>query len=189
MGRALDSGLPTINARTSHNHPCEIAGDLQFVRRVRGSLTDLKVVFVGEVTNLCRSWFEAARILPIHVVQVGPEPYLLPQTQIDALNDGAVGHVAVSPLLDEHALKNAGVLYTDCRPKGADDHTRGLFTPYRVTRAVVDAIASDGLFLPCPPVTRGEEVSADSLDSPTCRVYEAKEYLLHTQNAIMEALS
>ncbi|MFW6248131.1 MAG: hypothetical protein ACOC3H_03315, partial [bacterium] len=105
------------------------------------------------------------------------------------LNDGAVGHVAVSPLLDEHALKNAGVLYTDCRPKGADDHTRGLFTPYRVTRAVVDAIASDGLFLPCPPVTRGEEVSADSLDSPTCRVYEAKEYLLHTQNAIMEALS
>src|SRR4030067_2863860 len=48
--------IPVINARTDFNHPCEILGDLQYIKRVRKSLADLNVVFVGEVTNICMSW-------------------------------------------------------------------------------------------------------------------------------------
>ena len=53
-----DASIPTLNARTDYNHPCEVVGDLQYVRKVRGSLDDLTVVFVGEVTNLCMSWLK-----------------------------------------------------------------------------------------------------------------------------------
>ena len=48
---------PVVNARTPFNHPCEVIGDLAFVHGQRGSLEGLRVVFVGEATNLCHSWF------------------------------------------------------------------------------------------------------------------------------------
>jgi ornithine carbamoyltransferase len=66
---AENISIPVINARTNFSHPCEIIGDLQFIRKYRGSLDGLKVVFVGEVTNLCMSWFEAAARFPITVTQ------------------------------------------------------------------------------------------------------------------------
>ena len=66
---ASDSVFPVINARTSLNHPCEIIGDLQYIYKQRGTLENLNVVFIGEMTNLCMSWFEAARVLPIKVTQ------------------------------------------------------------------------------------------------------------------------
>ena len=34
------------------------------------------------------------------------------------------------------------------------------------------------MFLPCPPVTRGQEVSTDAMDSELCMNYKAKDYLL-----------
>jgi ornithine carbamoyltransferase len=182
---ARDAELPTINARTGYNHPCEIVGDLQFVRRERGSLDGLSVVFVGEITNLCRSWFEAACVLPINVFQIGPSDYLLPDADVAALNARAAGSVATAASLG-CIDASVDLIYTDCWPRDGDaEAVREAFAAYRITREVVDAMG-EGLFLPCPPVTRGEEVTAAALDAPVCRNYAAKEFLLHAQNALME---
>ena len=87
------------------------------------------------------------------------------------------------------ALQNADVVYTDCWPGRANEEERErierLFSPYRVTRALLERYAPDAFFLPCPPVHRTEEVDDDAMRSPQCRVYEAKEYLLHAQNAVL----
>lgn len=179
--------IPVINARTNFNHPCEIMGDLQYIRRERKSLDGLKVVFVGEVTNLCMSWFEAAKVLPIEVVQVGPKSHLLNTEIVKSMNSAAVGRISVSDTLDGCVSEATDVLYTDCWPHGGDRETIGqLFSPYQITETHVNQINPHGFFLPCPPVTRGEEVSAESVSHARCRVYEAKEYLLHAQNAIIE---
>ena len=63
-----------------------------------------------------------------------------------------------------------------------------MFLPYQVTDEILEASPQDALFLPCPPVHRGEEVAESAMNSPGCRVYEAKEYLLHAQNALLVAL-
>lgn len=186
---AHDMAAPTINARTNFNHPCEIIGDLQYVRQVRGSIEGLQVVFVGEVTNLCMSWFKAAVRFPIRVVQVGPADYLLPDEMVQALNADAMGEIATTELASAIS-KQTDLIYTDCWPHGADLAVmEQLFLPYQITAEMVDQINDDGFFLPCPPVTRGQEVSADSLKSTKCQDYAAKEYLLHSQNAIMEFLA
>ena len=41
---------------------------------------------------------------------------------------------------------------------------------------------------PALPSNRGEEVSDSAMNWPGCRVYEAKEYLLHAQNALLAAV-
>jgi ornithine carbamoyltransferase len=50
-------------------------------------------------------------------------------------------------------------------------------------------LSSKGVFLPCPPVTRGQEVSYEVMKSPLCKNFEAKDNLLHIQNAIMEMVA
>jgi ornithine carbamoyltransferase len=44
------------------------------------------------------------------------------------------------------------------------------------------------VLLPCPPVTRGEEVAAEALASPAFAGYAGKENLLYTQQAILAML-
>lgn len=184
-----DVQIPVINARTNFSHPCEIMGDLQFIRKHRGSLEDLKVIFVGEVTNLCMSWFEAAARFPMKVVQVAPKDYLADASTLNKINNGAIGNIEISTEL-EPLLEKADLIYTDCWPKANDadmkNKIREEFLPYQIKGEHLSKLRKSSMFLPCPPVTRGEEVSSDAMKSELCLNYKAKEYLLHSQNAILE---
>ena len=187
---AQDVSVPTINARTNYNHPCEIIGDLQYIRSVRNSIDGLRVVFVGEVTNLCMSWLEAAVRFPISVVQVAPNEYLLPKNTAKKLNMNAIGEISTSTDLHAAISKDTELIYTDCWPKTDDfERIKKLFLPYQITEGILNQMNYNGLFLPCPPVTRGQEVTEESMVSEKCKNYDAKEYLLHSQNAIMEFLA
>lgn len=76
---------------------------------------------------------------------------------------------------------------TDCWPKGGDAaEVSRLFMPYQITKSIVAKMNPRGFYMPCPPITRGEEISADSISAEQYCDYEAKEFLLHSQNAIME---
>jgi ornithine carbamoyltransferase len=188
---AAAATIPVINARTDFNHPCEILGDLTYVRAERGSLEGLKVVFVGEPTNLCHPWFEAAARLPITVIQACPEGFGTDPSWLEGLRVDAVGSLQVSHDLSE-SLRGADVVYTDCWPRRGTaeegERIRALFLPYQVTEERLRIAGPRCFFLPCPPVTRGEEVSAGAMDRCARHVYAAKEYLLHAQNAVLSML-
>ncbi len=185
------SKIPIINARTDYSHPCEIMGDLQFIRKYRGSLDGLNVLFVGEVTNLCMSWFEAAARFPLNVVQAAPDGYAAGDRLIKALNTGAVGSIASSSDLEQY-IEKADLVYTDCWPESKEAETakkiKEQFLPYQITGKHLSRLHKKAIFLPCPPVTRGQEVSCDAMNSELCMNYRAKEYLLHSQNAIAEMI-
>jgi ornithine carbamoyltransferase len=183
--------IPVINARTDYNHPCEILGDLAYIHARKGRIEGIKVAFVGEATNLCHPWFEAAARLPIQVVQISPEGFQVNPALLAELRQDAVGELSVTSHLKE-GLQDADVIYTDCWPARGNEpeHQRiqDLFEPYQITTENLAWAAPDVLFLPCPPVHRGEEVSEAVMQSAACCVYEAKEYLLHAQNAVLVTL-
>jgi ornithine carbamoyltransferase len=92
----------------------------------------------------------------------------------------------------EGSLRTANVVYTDCWPTRTDAEARERisreFSSHRITAELLDLAPPSCVFLPCPPVTRGEEVSDDAMTNARCKVYEAKDYLLHAQNALMSML-
>jgi ornithine carbamoyltransferase len=188
---AARSRIPVINARTDRSHPCEILGDLLYMRRRRGDLAGLKVVFVGEPSNLCMSWLEAGAALPLRVIQACPPGYEVAEAVLRDLQRDAAGELRVTHDLDA-ALVDADVIYTDCWPNAANPEERAriraAFLPYQIGEQHLKALGERGAFLPCPPVTRGEEVSAEAMLSPLCQNHAAKDNLLHVQNAIMEAV-
>ncbi|AXA39914.1 ornithine carbamoyltransferase [Rhizobium leguminosarum] len=172
---AAASPVPVINARTRSNHPCETLGDLAYIKSRRGSIDGLKVVGVAADANILRSWAEASIVLPIEVVQVYPERW--------HICDAALfnGRFRVSSDMGE--LSDADIVITDSWPgDGPSDALAG----YRIGTDVLDRLREDAIFLPCPPVTRGQEVTAAAMEHPRCLSRAAKTFLLHAQNALME---
>lgn len=167
---------PVINARTRTNHPCETLGDLAFVRSVRGRTEGLKIAAVSPAANILGSWIEAAQVLPIEVVQVFASPW----------HDPAAGQGGFRASQDMGELADADVIVTDGWPADPAGHD---LSAYRVTAARLDRGRPDALFIPCPPVTRGQEVSPEAMTHRACRVVEAKAFLLHAQNALLAGLA
>lgn len=172
---AAASPVPVINARTRSNHPCETLGDLAYIKSRRGSIDGLKVVGVAADANILRSWAEASIVLPIEVVQVYPERW--------HICDAALfnGRFRVSSDMGE--LSDADIVITDSWP---GDGPSDALVSYRIGTDVLDRLREDAIFLPCPPVTRGQEVTAAAMEHPRCLSRAAKTFLLHAQNALME---
>ncbi|MBX5195722.1 ornithine carbamoyltransferase [Rhizobium sp. NZLR10] len=173
LASLLDASV--INARTRTNHPCETLGDLAYVKSVRGSLAGLKVVGIAPDANIFRSWVEASKIVPIHVVQVYPERWHV--TDPNLLNPNFETSRDIRHVLE------ADVIITDSWPKDADESE---LVEYQVTATLLSKVERDMIFLPCPPVARGQEVTVDAMLHPACQSRAAKGFLLHAQNALME---
>ncbi|NKL00350.1 ornithine carbamoyltransferase [Rhizobium leguminosarum bv. viciae] len=172
---AAASPVPVINARTRSNHPCETLGDLAYINSRRGSIDGLKVVGVAADANILRSWAEASIALPIKVVQVYPERW--------HISDAALLNRRLRVSTDMGELSDADVVITDSWP---GDATGEALAGYRIGIDVLDRLREDAIFLPCPPVARSQEVTAEAMEHPLCRSRAAKAFLLHAQNALME---
>ncbi|MCT8159101.1 ornithine carbamoyltransferase [Pseudoruegeria sp. SHC-113] len=169
--------LPVLNLRTKQNHPFEVLGDLSYVRALRGGIEGLRVAVVGPDANILASWAEAAVALPIEVVQIAPPARWLAPSRYPT------DRLQVSDDMGE--LARADAIVTDCWPRGAEEAE---MAPFRIEAAHLDATKPGCLFIPCPPVTRGEEVSAAAMDHPRCVAYAAKAQLMHVQTAFAEAV-
>ncbi|WP_049734720.1 ornithine carbamoyltransferase [Rhizobium ecuadorense] len=172
---AAAAPVPVINARTRSNHPCETLGDLAYIESRRGSIDGLKVVGVAADANILRSWVEASIVLPIEVVQVYPERW--------HINDAALLNERFRASTDMGELSDADVVITDSLP---GDVASEALAGYRIGTEILDRLPEDAIFLPCPPVTRGQEVTAKAMAHSLCQSRAAKAFLLHAQNALME---
>lgn len=172
---AAATRLPVLNLRTRQNHPCETLGDLCYIKQQRGSLENLTVAAVAPAGNILHSWAEAAEVLPLTLIQVYPQSHWIDRAAYPA--------PGIETTEDLSPARGADVLVTDCWP----EDTSGLaLEELRITADFLDGVQQDCLFIPCPPVTRGAEVSADAMAHVKCRSYEAKAFLMHAQNAVIE---
>ena len=129
----------------------------------------VEVEAVVQVVEAARAGEVVMADLAVEVVQVGPRDWHAPPAMRFRASE------------DMGELRDADVIITDCWPAGAEP---AALLRWQVTEAVLEA--GRAVFLPCPPVTRGQEVSAGAMLHPRCRVVEAKAWLLHAQNAVLE---
>lgn len=172
---AASTETPVVNARTKANHPCETLGDLAYVKSRKRRVDGLKVVAVAPDANILHSWVEASLALPIRVTQIYPEQWHVKDR--DLLNAN------FSTGTDMEALLEADVIVTDSWPVEA---LPAELSNYRISGALLDRCRHDAIFLPCPPVARGQEVTADAMTHAACQSKPAKAFLLHAQNALLE---
>jgi len=156
-----------INAMTDINHPCEILTDLYSLSKIRNNYIQDTYLFVGVKGNIGLEWKEVADEIGLKFIQCCPPGYEIPGTEV---------------LYDlKEAVKRADIVCTDSLPASALND----FKEYQITKELMDMAKPGALLNPCPPFSRGEEVSQDVIESEYFVGYHFKKYLLEIQQALI----
>src|SRR3984893_18039374 len=136
-------GVPTVNALTDDEHPCQILGDIFTVIEKRGQIDNKVITFVGDgAANTARSWLFAAGKLDFELRIAAPKKYR-PKGK---LLEWAGGRVVCTDDVSV-AARNADVLYTDIwvsMGKEAEEARREAeLGPYWINEAVVKLAKPD----------------------------------------------
>ena len=184
---AAHSQVPVINGLTDDYHPCQILADLQTYFEARGDISGKKVCWLGDGNNVCHSWMNAARQLEFEMVIACPEGY-----EPDSALLSACGNVARLERDPTVAAQDADLLVTDVWASMGQEEEQSQraasLAPFQLNQKLLDLAASDALYMHCLPAHRGEEISAELMDSPDTVIWQEAENRLHAQKALMEWL-
>jgi ornithine carbamoyltransferase len=178
--------IPTINALTDQEHPCQIVADLFTILERRGSLEDLKVCFVGDGdNNVARSWIWAAERLGFELRIATPAKYTPRQALLDKLTNRKI--IVTDDAVE--AAELADVLYTDVWvsmgfEKESAQRLQDL-SSFQVNEELVSKASSDVLVLHCLPAYRGKEITEQTLENHARTIFDQAENRLHAQKAIL----
>ena len=184
---AQAAAVPVINALSDLLHPCQILADCLTLIEQRGRLDGLKVAFIGDGNNVVNSWINAASKFPFAFALACPAGYE-PDANVLARARKNGAQVMITQSVED-AVRGADAVYTDVWiSMGQEQETvlrRQAFEEYQVNAKVMALAKNEALVMHCLPAHRGEEITADVLESPRSVVLEQAENRLHIQKAIM----
>ena len=179
------SKIPTINALTDDEHPCQILADIFTFQEKRGSIAGKTVAFIGDgACNVANSWIFAAAKLGFELRIASPKKF---QPSKEILRR-AGGNISVTSDL-KAAARGADLLYTDVwisMGKEAEAKERvKIFTGYQINAALVKLAKKDALVMHCLPAYRGKEIDEQTLEAHADTIFTEAENRLHVQKAIL----
>ena len=182
------SKIPTINALTDDEHPCQILTDIFTFEEKRGSIAGKTVTFVGDAAcNVPVSWIFAAAKMGFELRLAAPKKY---QPAPEVLK-AAGGRVIVTEDLKE-AVRGSDALYSDVwvsMGKEAESEQRiAELKNYQINEGVVSLAKPDALVMHCLPAYRGKEITEEVFEKNATTIFDQAENRLHVQKAIMEWL-
>lgn len=184
------SGLPTINALTDEEHPCQVLADLLTVKEKLGGWEGKRVVFFGDGdNNMARSWMWAAERLGFEFVIAAPKKYQPKAAYLKRFTPGRV-RCMTDPL---KAADGADVLYTDVfvsmgQEKESAQRLKEL-RRYQIDNKLVARARPGAIVMHCLPAYRGKEISAETLEAHADTIFQQAENRLHAQKAVMTLLT
>ena len=179
-------GIPTINALTDAEHPCQILADLLTILEKRKTLDDLKVCFVGDGNNnVANSWIWAAERLGFELRIAAPENYQPSSSLLARLTNKKI--IAISDPVE--GADGADVLYTDVWVSMGfeKESVQRLveFESYQINESLVAKATPNTLVLHCLPAYRGKEITEETLEKHATTIFDQAENRLHAQKAIL----
>jgi ornithine carbamoyltransferase len=188
---AENTRIPVINALSDVEHPCQAYADFFTLQEKFGDLRQVHLAYVGDGNNVAHSLMLAAASLGTSISVATPQGYE-PDAGITTLakkigrTTGAIIEITHDP---SKAVTGANAIYTDVWASMGQEaeaaERKEIFAPYQVNQELFDLAAPDAFFMHCLPAHRGEEVTADVIDSPRSIVFDQAENRMHVQKAIL----
>jgi ornithine carbamoyltransferase len=182
------AGIPTINALTDQEHPCQILADIFTFQEKRGSIRGKVVTFIGDgAGNVATSLVFAAGKAGFELRIAAPKAF---QPSADLVKR-ARGKIVLTEDV-QAAAAGADLLYTDVwvsmgREKESADRIRQL-SGYQVNAAVVAVARPGALVMHCLPAYRGKEIDEATFEANAQTIFDEAENRLHVQKAILSWL-
>jgi ornithine carbamoyltransferase len=179
------SRIPTINALTDAEHPCQIIADIMTFQEKRGPIAGKVVTFVGDgACNVPVSWIFAAAKLGFELRIAAPAAL---QPAPDILRRAGGRIICTEDLAG--AVRGADLLYTDVwvsMGKEAEAAERiKLLAGYQINRRLLQGAKPDALVMHCLPAYRGKEIDAETFEANADTIFTQAENRLHAQKAVL----
>src|SRR5215469_2512738 len=179
------SKIPTINALTDDEHPCQILADIFTFQEKRGSIAGKTVAFIGDgACNVANSWIFAAAKFGFHLRIAAPKQF----QPAAAMLKKAKGKISV---MDDTkaAAKGADLLYTDVwismgKEAEAAERMR-ILDGYQINKSLVKLAKPNALVMHCLPAYRGKEIDEETFESNAQTIFDEAENRLHVQKSIL----
>ena len=182
--------IPVINGLTDLHHPCQALADMLTIIEKKGRLEDMQIVYIGDGNNVANSLIEAAELMGMQLTIACPKGYE-PDSKVyeKAIASNARIKIVSDP---ETAAANADVLYTDVwismGQEREVERRRQTFKNYQLNQGLLSLAKPDAIVMHCLPAHRGEEITADVIDSPQSVIFDQAENRLHSQKALLKML-
>jgi ornithine carbamoyltransferase len=180
------SGIPTINALTDDEHPCQVLTDIFTFEEKRGPIAGKVVTFVGDgACNMPISWIWAAAKLGFELRIAAPKSYQPPP---DILARADANVIVTDDL--EAAATGADLLYTDVwvsmGREAESAHRIRELTGYQINAAVLKLAKPNALVMHCLPAYRGKEIDEETFEAHAQTIFDQAENRLHVQKAVLD---
>ncbi len=186
---AAAAGIPTINALTDEEHPCQILADILTIEEKLGPIWKKTVCFIGDgACNVPASWIFAAGKLGFDLRIAAPRKY---QPAADLVKR-AGGRILVTE--DRAKASNgADVIYSDTwisMGKEEEEAQRlAELDGYQINDRLLAHAKPKALVMHCLPAYRGKEITDDVFERHAQTIFDQAENRLHVQKAIMALLA
>ncbi len=180
------SGIPTVNALTDDEHPCQVLTDVFTFQEKLGPIAGKVVTFIGDgACNMPVSWIWAAAKLGFELRIAAPKNY---QPSPELLKR-AGGKIIVTEDL-KAAASGADMLYTDVWISMGKEAESALriqeMTGYQINADLLKVAKPGALVMHCLPAYRGKEIDDATFEAHAKTIFDEAENRLHVQKAIVD---
>ncbi|MFM0721794.1 hypothetical protein PQQ73_36515 [Paraburkholderia strydomiana] len=180
------SPVPFINGMCDRHHPTQALCDFLTLGRRFGTVSGLKIAFVGDGTNIALSLAQTASKLGTAFVCATPKGWELPANLTEQLPGFRSTDDPFEAVRDAHAV--IADAWIPMNKANEAEERRAVLAPYRVTDQLMRAARSDAVFLHNLPAYRGDEVLPEVIDGPQSVIYDEAVARLHIARAILLAM-
>jgi ornithine carbamoyltransferase len=180
--------IPTINALTDDEHPCQILADIFTFQEKRSAIQGKIVTFIGDgACNVANSWIFAAAKLAFELRIAAPKAF----QPSAALLARAGAKIVLTEDVRAAAL-GADLLYTDVwvsmgQEAESAERIRQL-SGYQINSALVRLAKPGALVMHCLPAHRGKEIDEETFEANAQTIFDQAENRLHVQKAVLSWL-
>jgi ornithine carbamoyltransferase len=177
--------IPTINALTDAEHPCQILADIFTFEEKCGPIAGKVVTFVGDgACNVPVSWIFAAAKMGFELRVAAPKLF---QPSAEILQRAGGKIVCTEDL--KAAASGTDLLYTDVwvsmgKETEAAERVK-ILDGYQINQSLVQLAKPGALVMHCLPAYRGKEIDEETFEANADTIFTQAENRLHVQKAIL----